>query len=299
MFNKKRIIPLIMVSLLSIVSFYGYNAESNSTSHFKSDSGSYGQTENLKVSFLDVGQGDSIFLELPNKETMLIDAGNPSDADYITKYIQDAGYDSIDYVVGTHPHNDHIGGLAEIIRTFEIGSIYMPKIGNNTKSFENLLETIEDRGYEINIAKAGKTIIDNKNLWIGILAPVESSYNELNDYSAVIQVNFGNTSFLFMGDAENLSENQITEDVDSDVIKIGHHGSKYSSSPSFIDRVSPDYAVITVGKDNTYGHPSSITLDTLSSRNITTYRTDRDGTIIFTTDGSKIKVSCASSNTSL
>ncbi len=288
MFNKKRVIPLLFVTLLTVFSLCGCVSESNSASNISSDRNSYELSEDLKVSFLDVGQGDSIFLELPNKESMLIDAGNPDDADYIANYIQDAGYSNIDYVVGTHPHSDHIGGLTEIIRKFDIGSIYMPKISNNTNSFEKLLSEIISHNYEITVAKAGKKILNDKNLNIDIIAPVESSYYELNDYSAVIKVDFGSTSFLFMGDAEKLSESQITTDVDADVIKIGHHGSESSSSSLFLDKVSPTYAVISVGAGNTYGHPSDRTLDTLSSKNIITYRTDYDGTIVFTSDGSKI-----------
>ena len=128
---------------------------------------------------------------------------------------------------------------------------------------------------------------------------MKSSYDDLNNYSAVIRLDYGITSFLFMGDAEKLSENQIKADVDADVIKVGHHGSDYSSSPSFINKVSPEYAVISVGKGNDYGHPSSVTLDTLSANQVMIYRTDEQGTIVFQSDGSKITVENIASKSSI
>lgn len=290
MVNKKSIIMLLLITLLTVFSFAGCGDDSNATSDVNSGTSPQKLSGELRVSFLDVGQGDSIFIELPNEETMLIDAGNPADASSITKYIQDAGYDEIDYVVATHPHGDHIGGMADIIKTFDIGSIYMPKAGNNTASFENLLDVIDEKGYEISTAKAGVNVLNDGNLNIDIIAPVESSYSDLNNYSAVIKLNYGSTSFLFMGDAEKLVENQITAEVNADVIKVGHHGSEYSSGESFIEAVSPKYAVISVGVGNQYGHPSNETLKTLNSVGSTIYRTDLDGTIAFTSDGSNISI---------
>ncbi|MEL7655499.1 MAG: MBL fold metallo-hydrolase [Bacillota bacterium] len=287
--TRKRFLLLLLVALLSTFSFSGCGGdESNTTSQVNSVESSHGLTGDLKVTFLDVGQGDSIFLELPNRQTMLIDAGNPDDAVYVSQYIRTAGYKKIDYVVATHPHDDHIGGMPEIIKDFDIGSIYMPKVSNNTASFENLLAEIEHKGYKINTAKAGVSILNDDSLTINIIAPVKSFYDDLNNYSAVIRLDYGSTSYLFMGDAEKLSENQIKADVDADVLKVGHHGSNYSSSSSFIKRVSPEYTVISVGQGNSYGHPSRETLDTLSANQAAIYRTDEQGSIIIKSDGSKI-----------
>lgn len=302
MLARKKFLLFVLVTLLSAFSFVGCGESGKSISKAESASNSQNSlnvesadsasdlTGNLKVSFLDVGQGDSIFIELPNNQTMLIDAGNPDDAAKVSAFIRDEGYAKIDYVVATHPHDDHIGGLPKIIRDFDISFIYMPKVSNNTISFENLLKEIKQKDYQIDSAKAGVNILKEENLSIDIIAPVNSSYEDLNNYSAVIRLDYGTTSFLFMGDAEKLSENQIKADIDVDVLKVGHHGSDYSSSPSFIQKVSPEYAVISVGKGNDYGHPASKTLDTLIANNATTYRTDELGTIVFESDGSKITV---------
>lgn len=245
----------------------------------------------LKVSYIDVGQGDAIFMELPNGKSMLIDAGNPSDGSIVVSYIKHEGVSKIDYLVATHPHSDHIGGLPQVISTFDIGSIYMSKVSTTTKVFENLLTSIENKGLKINTAKAGVNILHEGNLRVDILAPVSASYSDLNNYSVVVKVVYGASSFLFMGDAEKLSENQITADVNADVLKVGHHGSEYSSGKSFIDAVSPEISVISVGAGNQYGHPYSGTLNTLLGAGSKVYRTDLDGTIVFVSDGTKITVS--------
>ena len=198
----------------------------------------------LKVHYLDVGQGDSIFIELPNNETMLIDAAESYQSENIINYLKNLNYQKIDYVIGTHPHTDHIGGLKDIINTFEIGKIYMPKVVSTTKTYESLLMTIKDKNLKINTAKAGTSIIDIDTLKINILAPNNSTYTELNNYSVVTKITYGTTKFLFMGDAEKLSENEIKEDVTADVIKIGHHGSNTSSSIDFIKKVNAKFPLV-------------------------------------------------------
>lgn len=247
-------------------------------------------TKDLVVNFLNVGQADSQFIELPNGQTMLIDAGNPDDGDDIIRFIKGKGYTKVDFLIATHPHADHIGGMAKVIESLDIKSIYMPKVSNNTKTFEDLLLTIQNKGLKVNTAKAGISIIDSSNLQINIIAPNSISYDDLNNYSAVIKLIYGNTSFLFMGDAETRSENEITTDVNADVFKVGHHGSNSSTGQSFLDKVSPKYAVISVGANNDYGHPAQKTLDKLSAADIVIYRTDKDETIIFTSDGESITV---------
>lgn len=244
----------------------------------------------LKVHYLDVGQGDSIFIELPNNETMLIDAAESYQSENIINYLKNLNYQKIDYVIGTHPHTDHIGGLKDIINTFEIGKIYMPKVVSTTKTYENLLMTIKDKNLKINTAKAGTSIIDTDALKINILAPNNSTYTELNNYSAVTKITYGTTKFLFMGDAEKLSENEIKEDVTADVIKIGHHGSNTSSSINFIKKVNAKYGIISVGLNNKYNLPKEETITNWENSGTKIYLTSINGTITAISDGTNIKI---------
>ena len=245
-----------------------------------------GDEGELRVSFIDVGQGDSEFIELPNGETLLIDAGTNETGADVVNYIESLGYSSIDYVVGTHPHEDHIGGLDDVIRTFDVESVYMPKVTADTKTFEDVLDAVAEKGLSINTAKAGVTLVDGDGLSVKMLAPVLDEYDNTNDYSAVIRIVYDDTSFIFMGDAEQYAEDLITGDVDSDVLKVGHHGSSTSTGEAFLERVSPSYAVISCGLGNSYGHPHTETIEKLGG--IPVFRTDEMGTIVATSDGSEI-----------
>ena len=244
----------------------------------------------LKVHYLDVGQGDSIFVELPNNETMLIDAAESYQSENIINYLKNLNYQKIDYVIGTHPHTDHIGGLKNIINTFEIGKIYMPKVVSTTKTYESLLMAIKDKNLKINTAKAGTSIIDTDALKINILAPNNSIYTELNNYSVVTKISYGSTKFLFMGDAEKLSENEIKENVTADVIKIGHHGSNTSSSIDFIKKVNAKYGIISVGLNNKYNLPKEETITNWENSGTKIYLTSTNGTIRASSDGTNIKI---------
>lgn len=244
----------------------------------------------LKVHYLDVGQGDSIFIELPNNETMLIDAAESYQSENIINYLKNLNYQKIDYVIGTHPHTDHIGGLKDIINTFEIGKIYMPKVVSTTKTYESLLMAIKDKNLKINTAKAGTSIIDTDALKINILAPNSETYTELNNYSVVTKITYGTTKFLFMGDAEKLSENEIKENVTADVIKIGHHGSNTSSSIDFIKKVNAKYGIISVGLNNKYNLPKEETITNWENSGTKIYLTSTNGTIRASSDGTNIKI---------
>lgn len=249
-----------------------------------------GDEGELRVSFIDVGQGDSEFIELPNGETLLIDAGTNETGADVVNYIESLGYSSIDYVVGTHPHEDHIGGLDDVIRTFDVESVYMPKVTADTKTFEDVLDAVDEKGLTINTAKAGVTLVDGDGLSVKMLAPVLDEYDNTNDYSAVIRIVYDDTSFIFMGDAEQYAEDLITGDVDSDVLKVGHHGSSTSTGEAFLERVSPSYAVISCGFDNSYGHPHIETMEKLGSLGIPVFRTDEMGTVVAESDGTEINI---------
>lgn len=248
------------------------------------------------VNFLDVGQGDSEFIQLPDGKCMLIDAGISESADVISERISSLGYEKIDYLVATHPHADHIGGMREIVEGFDIGEIFMPKASTDTKTFENLLQAISDKGLGITTAKAGRVIVNEDDLKIEFLAPVGGGYGNLNNYSAVVKLSYGDNVFLFMGDAEKEAEQEILEKypyyLDADVLKVGHHGSDTASGKNFINAVSPKLAVIEVGDGNSYGHPHSETLKTLNTVGAQVLRTDINGNISVVSDKTQLTLYC-------
>ncbi len=243
--------------------------------------------KDIKVHFIDVGQGDCEFIELPNGQTMLIDAGNEHNGSEIISYIKSVfEYDKIDFVVATHPHSDHIGGMAEVISHFDVGAMYMPEKAHTTDTFKNLLEAIENNSIELHRAKADVNILTSGLLRIDLLAPFDEQYSNLNNYSAVVKITYDETVLLFMGDAESQVEYKLLDkDIDADVLKVGHHGSDTSSTELFISEVSPSVAVISSGGG--YGHPHSTTLAILNDYKADIYRTDEVGTIVVTADGHK------------
>ena len=244
----------------------------------------------MTVFFLDVGQGDSELIHLPDGQTMLIDAGNPENGPQIVDALRLLGIKRIDTLIATHPHADHIGGMAQVVRSVSVGSVYMPKVSTNTKTFEELLDTIRGKNLGIHTAKAGVKLYDGEGVSATMLAPVGSHYDDLNQYSAVVRLVYGKTSFLFTGDAGEESEKQIQGNIRSNVLKVGHHGSSTSTSKEFLRRVSPAYAVIEVGKGNTYGHPAKPTLTKLKEIGARIYRTDEEGTVKMVSNGTQISV---------
>ena len=240
----------------------------------------------MRVHFIDVGQADSAFIELGNGQTMLIDAGR-SGGD-VVDYIRNLQYETIDYVVASHPHDDHIGGMATVLNSFNIGKMYMPKQAHTISAFTNMLDVIENKGIDLYTAKAGTNILSSGNINIDVLAPFSESNSNLNNASAVVRITYGKTVMLFTGDAEQVIENQLLNSgIDADVLKVGHHGAGSASSSSFIKAVSPDIAVISVGEGNSYGHPHADTLAILNEVGANIYRTDEQGTIVVTADQNK------------
>lgn len=240
-------------------------------------------SSNLKIYFVDVGQADCILIN-DNNEYSLIDAGNNEDGEKIVKYFKDLGITKFKYVFGTHAHEDHIGGMDNIIENFQIEHFYMPDTITTTRTFEEVLDALEEKNIAFETPEEDENLTFSDTVFK--VLHVGKDKRDLNDTSIVLKLTYKNTSYLFMGDATSSVEKDILDkDIKSDVLKVGHHGSQYSSTISFLKKVSPKYAIIEVGKNNSYNHPKEVTLKKLEDLGTKIYRTDEDGTIILTSDG--------------
>ena len=246
----------------------------------------------LVCHYLDIGQGDSIFIELPNRQTMLIDSGENYHGAGIIDYIESRGYKRIDYLVATHPHADHIGSMPYIVRNFDIGSIYMPKVSTNSSIYEDLLKAVKSKKLSVVNTKAGLNILKDEeiNLSADVAAPVKLDRENLNNSSLVIRLKYKDSSFLFTGDAENEEISAIKSDISADVLKVGHHGSSNSTTKEFLEKVNPKIAVISCGAHNDYGHPHKSVLKLLKQAKCEVYRTDKSGTVSVASNGSEYEV---------
>lgn len=249
------------------------------------------QTKELAVHFLDVGQGDSIFIELPNNENMLIDTGENFHGEGIINYIRKEGYSKINHCIATHPHSDHIGSLPYILRHMDVGEVIMPNAATNTVLFEKMLTNVKEKNIPLINGKAGMSITSNDDISADILAPETIDEDDLNNCSLVIRLSYGKNSFLFTGDAELTEMNTIQGNISADVLKLGHHGSSDATDEALLQRVNPKICVISCGADNEYGHPANEVLKILKDINAEVYRTDKDKTIKVISDGNKLTVS--------
>ncbi len=281
--NKKiaiSILSIIIAIIIGILDIAYINTNENKYSKFVPES-------DLKVYFIDVGQADSI-LVINKEQTMLIDAGGNENGKDVVEFIKGKGIKKLNYVIGTHPHEDHIGGLDDVINNFDIENIFMPKIQTNTKTFEDVLDAIKNKGLKITSPHKG-TQFNVGEAKCETMTDLILDESNLNLSSIVIRLQFGNKSFLFMGDAEIKNENSRTwEKVN--VLKVGHHGSDTSSSKKFLNQIKPDISIIMVGKDNIYKLPKSDILKRLKNIGSNIYRTDEDGTILIKTDGNNLNV---------
>jgi competence protein ComEC len=240
----------------------------------------------ILVHFIDVGQGDSILVQSEN-HAVLIDAGPAAASKNLTGYLEFLGIRSLDYVVATHPHSDHIGSMPEILDRFQVWNLWMPDVAHDTAAFEDFLDAVERNNLEITTVQAGDTISAGP-IRMTAVAPNSSGHDNLNDYSIVLHMQHGGTAFLFTGDAEALSEAEMLAagwNLQAGILKAGHHGSRTSSTAAFLDAVGAEAAVISVGAGNQFGHPHQEVLDRLSERDMVVMRTDERGTIVIATDG--------------
>jgi len=242
------------------------------------------------VAFLDVGQGDSILIR-SRSHAVLIDGGDINMGETVLGYLRRAGITRLDYVIATHPHRDHIGGLIAVLNRVDVGQVLMPDVVHTTDTFDNFISVIENNLIPTHAPVPGENfragIID-----FTVLAPaVGFAGSNLNDASVILRLDHGDTSFIFTGDAEAGSERSMVasgQDLRADVIKIGHHGSRTSTTEALLDSVAPMAAVISVGGNNRFGHPHEDVLERLTSRDIAIYRTDEMGTIIMATNGERV-----------
>ena len=247
----------------------------------------------VEISYLDVGQGDAAYIKV-NDMDILIDAGPKSDVDKLIKQLEEKNIDDFEIIVATHPHEDHIGGMTKVLQSYKVENFYMPKVEHSTKTFENMIKEVEKQGLKVKVLKEGVNIDIGEGALLETFSPNQEEYNNLNNYSPIMKLTFGNNSFLFTGDAEKDVEEEVLktykDKLDSDVIKFGHHGSSTSSSQSFIEAVSPDYGIISCGVDNSYGHPHREILKLIQDMNIEAYRTDIQGQITVISDGNNIDI---------
>ncbi|MCC4772024.1 MBL fold metallo-hydrolase [Methanosarcina sp. DH2] len=247
--------------------------------------------ENLTVHFLDVGQGDSILLKY-NGKAMLIDAGERNQGSGVSAYLHENDISSIDYVVATHPHSDHIGGMGEVLNSFQVGLFIDSGFPHTSKTYENMLITIDEKDIPFDVAEKGEEIEFDPAVDVEVLNPGPEYSDEPNENSVVLKVIYGEVSFLLMGDAGLETEEKLIDsghDLDSDILKVGHHASGSGSGETFISAVSPEISVIEVGSGNDYGHPHTEVIERLQKASMV-YRTDLDGSIVVTTDGSTYTV---------
>lgn len=249
----------------------------------------------LRVYFIDVGQADSILLSI-NNHNMLIDSGNYNDRFKLTKYIKSLGIEKFDYVIGSHAHEDHIGSMSYIIKNFDIDHYIMPSTETKYNSYKYTIKALDKKNMKVEEPIIGSKIkLDDVSCNI---IYSDNDEEDINNNSIVMKCTFFNNSYLFTGDTTSDIEHKIIDkDLKSDVLKVAHHGSRYSSSAVFLDKVNPKYAIIPCGIDNEYGYPHKVTLDKLNKLNVKVFRTDLDGTIISTSDGNNISFETIKTNT--
>ena len=284
MIVNKRIRQFLALLLIIFVCAFSCSCGDETVSKLETPQGE------MSVSFVDVGQGDCIFVRLPNSETMLVDCGEYSERENVKDFLDNQNVSKIDYLVASHPHADHIGAMAYIIENFEVGQFFMPDCEADTKAFVTMLEALYEKNVKSNLVKAGDVIFENESFRCDVLSPVLETYDNTNDYSVVMRLSCGKKTFLLTGDAEEYALKRIDQSLKADVLKLGHHGSSTSTNQKLLKKISPKYGVISCGEGNSYGHPHKEVIKLLKDSDVKFYRTDKDGTVTFLCDGESVEV---------
>ena len=284
---KNAIKLLCTVFLMFSLSLFGCTQKSE-----KATSKNTSEKGNFIVRYIDVGQGDSMLIQCNNKN-LLIDAGPRDSQEKLISYLKSLKIKKLDYIIATHPHEDHIGGMGQVIKTFGVGNFYAPKVQHNTKTFEYMVNQLKNKNLKMNVIKKGMG--DNINLGpntkVEVFSPINSKYDNLNNYSPIMKISYGKTSFLFTGDAEKEVEKEVLEsgaNIKANVLKFGHHGSSTSTTKEFFSKVNPSIGIISCGVNNKYGHPHKEILKLIKEKHLTVYRTDKDGNIVLESNGLEI-----------
>lgn len=282
--NRKSLLLLIVLLLVAL----GAGLEKTDIADFGSPSFNNFAAGDAYVHFIDVGQGSSALIQVGNKG-ILIDGGERDYGDYVSDYINSCGVDTLSLVVASHPHSDHIGGLLDVLDDYKVEEVLMPELTEkntpSTKVYEDLLDIIIEKDLTVSAAQVGAEY-SIEGVDLEIFGPAEQ-FKDLNDMSVICKATVNGTDFMFLGDAEmpalsaSYSELIYKADFSSDVIAMGHHGSSTSVYNSFLNAVDADIAVISCGRDNSYGHPHEEALKYVKENNMTLYRTDYDGDIVF------------------
>lgn len=246
----------------------------------------------IEIHYLDVGQADAA-LVICDGETMLIDGGDIKASSYIYTYLEDNNINHLNYIIASHGHADHVGGLAAALNFATVETAYCPVMEYDSHGFDNFKKYLSLQNVEITIPEVGESFTLG-SASVEIIGPINYECSNHNDISIVLRIVYGNTSFLFTGDAERSEEQDILSagyTLKSTVLKVGHHGSENSTTYPFLWEIMPEYAIISVGEDNTYGHPTEETLSRLRDADVIVYRTDLNGTIICKSDGENLTFS--------
>lgn len=286
--TNKKVVKAIAASVAVLITFIGAGLGINELNNEKKTN-TEKPTSNIEIHYIDVGQGDATLIKCGDK-AMLIDAGENDKGSQVWSYLKSQNITKLDYVIGTHPDSDHIGGLDVIIYKLDCENVFMSSYKKDTRTYDDVIQAAKSKNYKIKNPKPGETY-ELGDAKFTIVAP-NDKYDDANNASIGIYLEHGDISYLFTGDAEYEAELDIIDNglnIDADVYKAGHHGSRTSSCDELLEKVTPKYVVVSCGEDNSYGHPHAAILNYCRINKIPLYRTDKQGAIVLKSDGKNIE----------